>query len=283
MRLEKISERVFANTEGKGGGNAGIIILDNQTVVVDAMYTKPGEEFRRAIEDVSPKNISYLLLTHYHRDHVFGNQFFRDCEIVAHRMLKARMKELLKTDWSPEGLKKLFSDLRESEPERLPLLEGVEIVLPTKTFEERFVVEDSGLTVEMENVEGHTAGTSIVYFPEEATLFAGDLIFAKRFPWAGDPAADPNKWIDALRKILEMRVDTIIPGHGLICDKEEVKTYLKFFEEVREKMKTLITQGKSEEEVLDYKNYPAFYKADKPNWIKDSLRRWYEVWKKDYL
>ncbi|MFQ5711498.1 MAG: MBL fold metallo-hydrolase [Candidatus Geothermarchaeales archaeon] len=281
MKLEKISDRVFANTEGKGGGNAGIIVLDNQTVVVDAMYTRPGEEFRRAIEETSPKATRYLLLTHSHRDHVFGNQAFRDCEVVAHASLKARMQELLKTEWSPEGLDKYFSELRETDPERLSQLEGVEITLPTKTFDRRFVVEDDELTVEMEHVGGHTVGSSIVYFPREATLFTGDLVFAKTFPWGGDPTADPNEWMEALRKMLEMRVDVIIPGHGPICDKEEVEAYLRFFEEVKEKMGALMAQGKPEEEITNYENYPAFYGTDRANWPGDSLKRWYEVWRED--
>lgn len=130
---------------------------------------------------------------------------------------------------------------------------------------------------------GHTAGSSIVYIPEDRVLFAGDLVFAKTFPWAGDPSANPDVWIDAFKAILRLEIETIIPGHGPLCDKSEVEFQLAFFEAVREEMHRLIAEGMSMEAVVKYEAYPEFYKSDPPERRDNSLKHWYNFWKKQRL
>ncbi|MGQ9781336.1 MAG: MBL fold metallo-hydrolase [Nitrososphaeria archaeon] len=175
MKFEKVSKRVYANTEGRSGGNVGIIELEDAVVAVDFQYPVTGAEFRRSISDVADKPVTHLLLTHYHQDHVFGIQAFRDCKIVGHSLLKKMMEENIKTVWSKDNLPNLVK----GRPDIAPLLVGLEIVLPNITFEDNFKVED----IDMIHTGGHTACSSIVYVPEDRVLFAGDLLFAKRFPW----------------------------------------------------------------------------------------------------
>jgi len=274
MRLDRVSERVYANTEGSTGGNVGIVILDDAVAAVDAQYPVSGADFRRSIPSVTRKPVTHLLLTHHHGDHVFGAQAFEDCEIVAHRLLKERMEENLRTAWAPGNLEKIIEDARRISPERARLYEGLRIVLPTVTFEDRFILDG----VEMIHLGGHTAGSSVVYVPDDRVLFAGDLVFAERFPWAGDPSADPDTWMEAFRAMLAMDVETIVPGHGPLCDKSEIETQLEWFEAVRAEMRRLIADGASMEEAVEHDGYPRFYPAERPEWRDDSLRRWYRVW-----
>jgi glyoxylase-like metal-dependent hydrolase (beta-lactamase superfamily II) len=276
MELIKVSSRVYANTKGETGGNIGIILLRDSVAAVDAQYPVSGQDFRRSISSVTEKPVRYLLLTHSHGDHVFGNQAFEDCEIIAQRLLKERMEASLEAEWSPKGLEKMLEDFRKNRPEVAPLLEGLRIVLPTKTFEEHHYL---GEGVELLHLPGHTADSSVVYVGDDETLFSGDLIFAGQFPWGGDPTADPDRWIDSLRKILAMDVDTIVPGHGPICNKEEIEKYLEFFEGVRRKMRRLIVEGASVEDAVEYDGYPSFYPPRRPQWLGDTLRNWYQVWK----
>lgn len=274
MRLDRVSERVYANTEGETGGNVGIIILEDGVAAVDAQYTVSGADFRRSIPSVTRKPVTHLLLTHYHGDHVFGNQAFEDCEIVAHRLLKEKMKENLRTVWAPGNLEKMMEEVRRSRPERAWLYEGLRIVLPTRVFEERFTLDG----VEMIHMGGHTAGSSVVYIADDRLMFAGDLVFAETFPWAGDPTANPDTWIEAFKAILAMDIETIVPGHGPLCDKSEIKTQLDWFEAVRDEMKRLIAEGASMEEAVGHDGYPSFYESERPERRDDSLRQWYRVW-----
>lgn len=279
MKLSKVTDRVYANTEGLTGGNVGIILLSRQVVAVDSQYPVSGKDFRRSIKDVTDKKVTHLLLTHYHGDHVFGSQAFEDCDIVAHKLLKERMETNLKTEWAPENLERLLDQVRRERPERTWLYDGLRIVLPTQVFEERYVLTDGG-SIEMIHTGGHTAGSSIVYIPEDRVLFAGDLLFAKTFPWAGDPSTNPDTWIDAFNAILRLEVEVIIPGHGPICDKSEVEFQLAFFEAVREEMQRLIAEGASEAEAAQYEGYPEFYESETPERREDSLRHWYNFWMK---
>jgi len=84
MRLDKISENVYANCEGKTGGNVGVIVLDDRVAVVDAQFPASGRDFRASIQSVTDKPVTHLLLTHMHSDHVLGSPTFEDCEIVGH-------------------------------------------------------------------------------------------------------------------------------------------------------------------------------------------------------
>jgi len=279
MTLEKITDRVYADTNPVGAGNAGAILLQDQVVVVDSQYLKHAKELRREIERITSKKIRFLLLTHSHSDHVFGNEVFRDCEIVAHRSLKDRMQELLLTTWSKESLEKQVAELRKTDPERASRFEGVQITLPTRVFDGEFKIAGGNLDILMRHVGGHTRDSSIVYFPNEQVLFSGDIIFSQTFPYGGDPTADPDEWLQALKDILGMSVKTIVPGHGPICDKREVQAYIDFIETVRIKMIAMIRAGKTSEEITRSENYPAFYSKSADQRRQSTLAQWYKVWR----
>jgi len=279
LTLEKVTGRVHADTNPVGAGNAGAIILHNQVVVVDSQYLKYAKELRREIERATSKRIRFLLLTHSHSDHVFGNEVFRDCEIVAHRSLKARMEELLSTTWSKESLEKQIAELRKTDPERASRFEGVQITLPTRVFDEEFKIADKDLEVVMRHVGGHTKDSSIVYFPAEQILFSGDLIFSQTFPYGADPTVDPDEWLNALDGIMEMPVRTIIPGHGPICDKREVQAYIDFMKIVKDKMVAMIHAGKTAEEITKDENYPPFYPKSADQRRQTTLTQWYNIWR----
>lgn len=273
MKLNLVSDRVYANWDGETGGNVGIIELSDTAVAVDAQYPGSAKKFRDAISKVSNKPLSHLLLTHIHGDHIFGNMVFKDLEIVSHRRLWEKMEESLKNEWTPENLKKMLETYKQDAPERWWLFEGLEIVLPTTTFTEKWEIED----IQVINYGGHSDCSSIVYLPDEKVMYAGDLLFVGRFPWAGDPTADPDRWITAFESMLKMDVEKIIPGHGPLCDLDEVEKQLGWMKEIRWIMQGLIRDGATEEEAVSYV-YSELYPTDRPEWKKRSFARWFKVW-----
>jgi|GEM_PF-568093 len=274
MKLVKVSENAYADTEGLTGGNVGVIILDDGVVAVDAQYPASATLFREQIREVTDKHVTHLLLTHVHGDHVFGNQAFEDADIVAHRRLGEKMEENLKTIWAPGELEKMVEETRRKTPERAWLFEGLRIVLPKTVFSDTYAVGP----VKMIHTGGHTDCSSIVYYPDDKLLFSGDILFVGRFPWAGDPTADPDDWIEAFRTMLKLDARTIVPGHGPLCDKSEVEKQLGWFKAVRAEMRAQIASGASEDEAVGH-GYPALYPSDRPEWVEGSLRRWFRVWK----
>lgn len=131
----------------------------------------------------------------------------------------------------------------------------------------------------MEHVGGHTSGSSIVYFQDEQILFSGDLIFAKMFPGGGaDLTANPDQWIEGLKRILELKVKKIVPGHGTICDISEAEEYLRFLSDVKKQMKEMIIRNQPEDQVIN-SEFPKFYEAWSPETRRNALAQWYKIWK----
>jgi len=271
MRLDRVSERVYANCDGETGGNVGIVVMDDGVAAVDAQYPVSGADFRASIPNYSEKPVTHLLLTHVHGDHVFGNQTFEDCEIVSHRRLKEKMEESLGNEWAPGNLEKMLEDVKANRPERAFLFEGLRIVLPTITFDDRYPLDG----VEMIHLPGHTDCSAVVHVPEDRVLFAGDLIFAETFPWAGDPTADPDQWIQTFKEMLEMDIETYVPGHGPLCTKDEIETQLAWFQAARDEMADLIAGGATQEHTVSHE-YPPFYESTGDR-KERSLRHWYKV------
>jgi glyoxylase-like metal-dependent hydrolase (beta-lactamase superfamily II) len=108
--------------------------------------------------------------------------------------------------------------------------DGIELRLPTRTFERRLDVEVGGRLVELIEVgPAHTAGDTIVHLPDAHTVFTGDILFIGGTPivWAG-PLAN---WIAACDLMLGMDVEVVVPGHGPVTDKAgvaQVRDYLSF-------------------------------------------------------
>lgn len=255
MRLNRVSERVYANCEGKTGGNVGVIVTDGASYAVDSQFPAPARDFRASIPAVTDSPVTHLILTHMHSDHVLGSQAFDDCEIIAHARVREKMEQKLRAEWAPGNLENTLREIRESRPEMTPLYEGLRIVLPTETFHDRYELDD----IQVINTGGHTDCSSFVHVKGDGTLFAGDLIVPGMFPYAGDPPSDPVAWIGAFKTMLELDPETIIPGHGTPCHPEEVRTQLAYFEATRSTMAELIADGATQEQAVDHDGYPKFY------------------------
>ena len=278
MIAEKVTERTYANTTGQGRGNFGAISLPNYAVAIDdSMYPSVAKEFRTYIQKIAGTAVRKLVLTHYHSDHVFGNQIFKDCQIVSSRAMATEMRKVAAAYWTREKLE----DTAKTRPDIYRKLDinNLEITFPTEVFNESVTLEDEGFEIIVKKVGGHTAGSAYVYFPAERVLFAGDLIFAHTFPWGGDPTVDPDKWIDALKEFWRLDIQKIVPGHGPVCDLSEVQVYLGFFEQVAKIVKELIAEGRTREEVVRFDGYPEFYVSETLERRRDTLAQWYQVYK----
>ena len=150
LKVEKVSDSVYADTSGDGSSNLGAIALTSFVVAVDAsMFPLIAQGLRRQVENESRKRFAKLVLTHYHADHVFGNQVFKDCEIVSSMELKEKMVEASKTEWTPKELEKYL----ESDPSVAGKMRGLEITLPTKTFESSSTIKEKGTQIDIKCVE----------------------------------------------------------------------------------------------------------------------------------
>ncbi len=249
--------------------NAGVIIFPNFIVAIDpTMYPPDARGFRDILEKNYKKPVKFLLITHYHGDHVFGAAPFKDVEIISHESQLDLIDEKLKGEWS----KTAFEEWKKEEPDRADAIDQIEICKPTKTFKSEFIItdEENGYRLEIYHAGGHTKDSSFAYFQKEKVIFAGDLMFAKSFPWAGDPTCNPDAWIQAFEKILTLDFEHVIPGHGPLVGREEIVKHLDFFKDLRKIIKKSIEKGISADKI----KIPNFYSPVQPGMDTRSIEHW---------
>lgn len=254
MKMQQVSEHCFAVLCEKNrvcDANSGLINKGGG-VVIDTQSDLP--HARRMIElfgqvwQGMPKQV---VLTHEDGDHVWGNQLFTGAEIIAHRSVPERMKQVAEPEETQEllhgvnrfltrtVLKVLHPGVAAAGRQLLEDydLEGVALVPPTTLFDTRHVLNLDGTEVHLIYVGPcHQVGDTIVHVPDEGVLFAGDIIFRHCTPmgWVGTY----EKWFETLDLILSLDPKVIVPGHGPVCGIEgatEMKAYLQYLRDESKK------------------------------------------------
>jgi cyclase len=244
-----------------GWNNAGLISDDGASLLVDTLYdTRLTSQMLEAMRAAVPaaKTIGTVVNTHANGDHCWGNQLVRDAEIIASRRGTAEMSEIppalmvklekiarLSMRLGPLGrgvgwiADKLGIEMLASVVEAAPYVleifgpfefEGIELVLPTRTFDDALSLTVGNKRVELIEVgPAHTKGDVIVHVPADRVVYTGDILFIGGHPvvWEGPV----SNWIAACERIEAMDVDAIVPGHGPMTDKagvRRVREYLAY-------------------------------------------------------
>jgi glyoxylase-like metal-dependent hydrolase (beta-lactamase superfamily II) len=214
MTLRQLSEHVYyvegrpgAATENEGFvSNAGVVVTPEGVVVFDSLGSPPlAWKLVRLIREKTSKPIKMVVVSHYHADHIYGLQVFKElgAKIIGPR---GAMDYL----GSPEALERLEERRLSLAPwvdERTRLIEPDELVSGALTFElggVRFQVIDLG--------KAHSDGDLAMLVEPDRVLFSGDVIFQGRIPWVGD--ADTRRWLAVLEDLERQGVKALVPGHG---------------------------------------------------------------------
>jgi glyoxylase-like metal-dependent hydrolase (beta-lactamase superfamily II) len=198
--LGSVSNRNFIS-------NAGFVVTDDGVVVIDSLGSPTlAEELIAEIRRVTPRPIRYVIVTHFHADHIYGLQAFK---AVGARVLgHPAGREYLNSDTAARRLEASRHDLAPWIDERTRLVAADEWVAK----------EDSTLVVGGREFRirhvgpAHTPEDLVVFVPQAGVLFAGDLVFRGRIPFVGQ--ADSRQWIASLTRLIEFDPKLLIPGHG---------------------------------------------------------------------
>lgn len=187
--------------------NAGFIVTEDGVLVIDALGSPVlARELLAEIRRVTKQPVRYVVVTHYHADHIYGLQVFQEAgaQVLAHGQARAYLgsevaqrrlenSRLEMAPWIDRETRLVSADRWLDEPEtRLRL----------GTFD--IVVRHVG--------PAHTGEDLVVAVPRLGVLFAGDLVFRGRVPFVGQ--ADSRRWIASLERIIEDRPRWVLPGHG---------------------------------------------------------------------
>ena len=186
--------------------NAGFVIAPQGVVVIDALGS-PGlsRKFIAEIQKITSKPITYVILTHYHADHVYGLQSFTD--LGAKVIAQTLGREYLTSDTAQQRLATSRVELAPS------VNDQTRLVAADIWIDRDQTLELSGLSFMISQVgPAHTPDDLAIFVPSEGVLFAGDLVFKGRVPYVG--TADSKGWIKSLDKLLTVQPRVIVPGHG---------------------------------------------------------------------
>jgi len=286
FEMVKVAEGVYAaiRKEPPGltvNGNSVFIINDQDVIVVDTTLT-PGtaKEELAALRKLTNKPVRYVINTHWHDDHIMGNQIYRDAfpqaEFIAHAQTReylpttglANRKQAMAPDGYPGFINFLRSQLEKNQglqgqpmtaEERatyssdLTIAErylaenpGVEIVLPTITLEDRLTLYRGERKIDIRYLgRGHTSGDIVVYLPKEGVVITGDLVIWP-VPYVGNPQSHPGDWSATLEKLMALHASVIVPGHGpVLRDNSYLKLMSRLFASIREQVEAAVGRGET--------------------------------------
>jgi cyclase len=227
--------------------NIGICLAAGAALVIDAgMFPRIAADIVDLVRSHLGARIELVVNTHYHSDHTFGNQVF-DCPILAAAACRDRMRQCLATHWSlPE-----IAKAGEEDPHLAAEWKHLQITLPTETFDQSLEIDFHGMPIVCTRLGGHTPDSTVVHFPDQKLVFAGDIVFAGVYPTLLSFDCTPVELIEALGKVSGMDVDVIVPGHGMTCDKTALSPLVDYWENLLAAARALVDAGRNREQMTD--------------------------------
>jgi cyclase len=269
MEIVEIKPGIFAYLSANQTANAGFVTTERGVVVIDTLNTPgAGRGLASAIKARTESPILFVINTHHHYDHVFGNQAF-DAPLVAHRELPPQLSKAVERDLMPLSIAARLSE----HPEDRWLVDELEVVYPHITFQQHLVLDLAPRHIIVEHMGGHTPDSCIVDLPDEGVLFAGDLVFEGRVPYLQQ--ANIADTLKALRSLEALEERIVIPGHGELCDMGYVTRLREYLEELCEAVRDMIAQGWERGDVLDSDRLPDWWTQDRPELLRANVARIY--------
>jgi len=273
MKLEKVSEHVYyaqgvtgTATENQGFiSNAAVIVLDEGIILFDALGSPSlAEKLLTEIRKITDKPIKKVFISHYHADHFYGVQFFKDigAEIYAP---KGAITYL-----SSEGATNRLNARRENLSPWIN--KQTRLVFPDHLIDKDSTLQFSGMEIKILHFgAAHSQGDLSLYLPSEKVLLSGDLIFTGRIPFVGGD--NINNWISKIETMATMDANIIVPGHGAAFEDKQagMKLTHEYLQFLRDQMAEAIDQLMPFDEVYakinweKFKNLPAFKRANRIN------------------
>jgi cyclase len=209
------------------GGNVAVYVTGDGVILVDDKYVADYDQIVANVKSVTNQPIKYILSTHHHADHSGGNtKFASTVEIIstvnAHNNIVNK-----KQSNAPDGMV----------PARVTFTQEEDLFLGGKQVRAIYAGR------------GHTNGDAVIYFPDLRVLHTGDLMAGTTplidYPGGGSLA----EWPKTLDEAMKLDFDTVIPGHGQVTNKAGLKTYRDNVEKEITRVRGLIREGKSQDDV----------------------------------
>ncbi len=221
------------------GGNIAVSVGPDGVLMIDDQFAPLAPKIKAAIAKLSPGAVRFLINTHWHGDHSGGNEVFgRDgALIVAHDNVRNRM--------GTDQFLKLFN-------QKVPAAPG--IALPVVTFAESVTFHLNGDDIHVIHVaNAHTDGDAIIHFAKANVIHMGDTYFNGGYPFidtgSGGSLVGVIKATESALAMIDDKTK-VIPGHGPVGTKADLKTYHDLLVTIRDRINKIIAEGKTVDQVI---------------------------------
>jgi glyoxylase-like metal-dependent hydrolase (beta-lactamase superfamily II) len=237
IKAEKVAEGLYMLTGA--GGNIGLSVGKSGSLVIDDQFAPLTEKILAAIKAITPDPVRFVVNTHWHFDHVGGNENLGKAGafIVAHENVRARM--------SSEQFSATFQQKTPPSPEA---------ALPVVTFADAVTFHWNGEEIRVYHVPpAHTDGDAIVHFVKADVVHMGDTFFNGSYPFIDvSSGGRVDGVIAAADRVLAGTTDKtrFIPGHGPLGTKADLKSYRDTLQTLRDRIAKLKAEGKARDAVI---------------------------------
>jgi phosphoglycerate dehydrogenase-like enzyme/glyoxylase-like metal-dependent hydrolase (beta-lactamase superfamily II) len=224
-----------------GGSNNIWIVFEDYVMVYDANFPKEAGDVVAAIRKTTDKPIRYVVDSHHHGDHAYGNAVFakEGATVIA----SANTARLLRVNGPKE-----FEEAGKGKDGRKDIRDSF-LKVPDLFFDEKLVFEDKKQRVELYFFgHAHTAGDAFLYMPRHKILCTGDACTNGPFNYVGH--GDSASWIRVMERAEQLDVKLVCPGHGPLAGKDVLSKQKRYFVELRQQVKKGIDAGKDFDDIL---------------------------------
>jgi glyoxylase-like metal-dependent hydrolase (beta-lactamase superfamily II) len=297
----KLAEGVYAVVRRDPPGyavesNSLFVIGDDGVIVVDSQSNLAAtRETLAALRKLTDKPVRYVVNTHWHDDHVVGNQVYAEAfpgvAFVAHAATRGYLPTkgaAARKSWHEGGLPRFVEQLRNilkggvnskgeplDEEQRASLASDIALgegymtvpadfrpVLPTVTLEDKLTIYQGGREVDVLYLgRGHTSGDVVVYLPREGVVAAGDLVVWP-VPFVGSDQSHVGDWGATVEKLIALKPSIIVPGHGPVMhDDSYPRLVERLMDSIKQQVGAAVARGEALEQARKDVNLDEMRKA----------------------
>lgn len=261
IQVTEVAPGLFFQYHHQESNNAWLVTDDGVLVIDTRQHPRRAQELLASIRKTTDKPIKWVVNTHAHGDHYFGNPVFKreGATFIAHRDTAVMMR----THHGKEmGRRTGYFKQTQFDPAE------VRLVLPDVTFDSKMTITLGGRVIELLYLgAGQNPGDTLVYFPKEKVLFSGGPFSKNSWP---NPQFTPSmtNWVELLRKIAAMDVDKYLGGHGDIGAKQDVLAEAQMLQDFDAGMRDAVKKGMSRDDIIknvrfeQYKDIRNYYRMN---------------------
>lgn len=232
MRRERVSDDIYIFTSGMYAQvTASAIMTSEGAIVIDTLpFPAESREMAEFVHRRSPKGAQYVINTHFHADHVYGNYFYPEAEVISHRLCREKLLNV-----SPAQLERAKIET--------PGLEEVELRVPSIIFEQEMGLHLGERSLRLLHLPGHSSDGIGIFVDGDRILFSGDAVMPLPYFAAGDY----DELRRSLQRVHEMMPENIVQGHGDTLLRGEItetlERHLTYMDIIATRVREIVEDG----------------------------------------